>query len=33
MMGLNHRDGPSENLINFMDKYEGLAPLGWQGIR
>ena len=32
-MGLNHKDGPSENLINFMNKHDGLPPLGWDGVR
>jgi hypothetical protein len=26
-------DGPSENFINIIESYDGVAPEGWRGFR
>lgn len=33
VMGLNHEDGPSKALLDYMQKYNYVAPNDWDGAR
>lgn len=32
-MGINHHDGPSKALLDYMEQFNFIAPNDWQGAR